>query len=59
MAFNFLAEIRCGPLLRRLYREGGDKSAAASRYVTPTTARYMRESCRIGAGGADAAEGAK
>jgi len=59
MAFNFLAEIRCGPLLRRLYREGGDKSAAARRYVAPTTARYMRESCRIDAGGADATEAAK
>ena len=50
LAFGFLAEVRCALLLGRLYREGGDKSAIASRHISDDTAAYMREHCGIDAG---------
>ena len=51
LAFGFLADVHCAPLLGRLYREGGDKSAIAARHVSDDTAAYMREHCGIDVGG--------
>lgn len=51
LAFAFLADVRCAPLLRRLYCEGGDKSSIAARHVSDDTAAYMREHCGIDVGG--------
>lgn len=50
LAFGFLADVGCAPLLRRLYREGGDKSAIAARHVSEGTAAYMCKHCGIDAG---------
>lgn len=47
MAFHFLADIRCAPLLKRLYHEGGHKSAIAGRHVPDSVAAYMRDHCGI------------
>ena len=53
MAFNFLSGIHCAHLLRRLYREGGDKSVIASRHVSDMTAAYLRKHCGGGDGEGD------
>ena len=50
LAFNFLADVHCAPLIGRLHREGGDKSAIAARHVSENTAAYMREHCGIDVG---------
>lgn len=50
LAFDFLSSIHCALLLRRLYREGGDKSAIAARHVADQTTAYLRRHC--GGGGA-------
>ena len=50
LAFGFLADVGCAPLLRRLYREGSTKSAAAARHVSEGTAAYMRRHCGIDVG---------
>ena len=59
LAFGFLADVRCAPLLGRLYCEGGDKSAVAARHVSEGTAAYMREHCGIDVGWGGAGGGGR